>query len=226
MSDITIDESLFNPTTTPAEALNIVGLNTLVEQCVFMLPGCGDLMLRKTLQDVFRDLCRRTGTLTMTDTGVVTWEDPSLSLCKDYGEFLVLKSVRIENDDGELSDLALSEVELENESGQMSVLFSLPDDDDDESGDPNEYDVEAVFSYIPKIGTENAPLWYLNKYGDAIVAGTLFRLLSMPNKPWSDPTTAQLKGIEYQNALNNATIDRLTEGNYRDLNCRAPLHFV
>jgi len=108
----------------------------------------------------------------------------------------------------------------------MSILFVLPDDEDDENGDPVEYAAEVTYRYVPRIGSETAPQWFLKKYGDAIVAGTLFRLLSMPNKPWSDPATGQLKGIEYQNFLNNAAIDRLTGGSYGDLNARAPLTFI
>lgn len=226
MSVITVDESLFNAISTPAEALNIVGLNTLAEECVYMLPGCGDLMLRKMLQQVFRDFCQRTGTLITRDTGIVTHEADTLALCKDNGEFQVFYGARIAASGEELKNCRINDCMLIEECGDMSVEFSLPQDEDDEDGDPVEYDVDVTYSYVPRIGTEVAPLWYLNKYGDAIVAGTLFRLLSMPNKPWSDPTTGQLKAIEYQNALNNAVINRLTGGNYADLNCRSSVPFI
>lgn len=226
MSTITVDDSLFNAISTPAEALNIVGLNTLAEECVYMLPGCGDLMLRKTLQQVFRDFCTRTGTLITKDTGVVTHEADTLALCKDNGEFQVLYGAKLAASGEEPADCHPNEIELHEECGGLSVEFSVPQDEDDEDGNPVEYDAEATYSYIPRIGTEVAPLWFLNKYGDAIVAGTLFRLLSMPNKPWSDQTTGQLKAVEYQNALNNAVINRLTGGNYADLNCRSSVPFI
>lgn len=210
-----------NALTADAQALEITGLQTLAEDCVYMLPGCGDLMLRKTLQAVFREFCRRTGTLKATDTGTVTYEDPALPLCRDNGEMLVFISAKLGDEVRSPEDCTLS-----HDCGCLSVTFDLPEDEDDNDGNPVEHAAEATYSYVPRLGSESAPRWFLNKYGDALVAGTLFRLLSMPNQPWSDAATGQLKGIEYQNALNNAVIDRLTGGIKGDLNARASLPFI
>jgi len=152
MSTITVDASLFNAISTPADALNIVGLNTLAEECVYMLPGCGDLMLRKTLQQVFRDFCQRTGTLLTKDTGIVTHEADALALCKDNGEFYVFLGAKLNEENCSLSQCTLVE-----NCGDMSVEFSLPQDEDDDDGNPVEYDAEVTYSYIPRIGTEVAP---------------------------------------------------------------------
>lgn len=221
MSTITVDESIFNALSAPADALNIVGLNTLMEECIYMLPGCSELMLRKTLQQTFRKFCEITGTYLCVDSGTVTHESIALPLCKDDGEFFIFLGASLDD-----VDCDMSTVTLRKECGSVYVDFSLPADEDDENGDPVEYDAKAIYSIIPKIGTELAPLWFLNKYGSTLVAGTLFRLLAMPNKPWSDSETAKLQALDFQNGLNAATIERLTGGNHSDLNCRAPTTFV
>ena len=215
---ITIDESQFDPLTIPADALDIVGLNTLMEECIYMLPGCDDLMIRKKLQETFRDFCRRTGSLFVHDTGTVTYLTPSLGLSKSDDEFFVFTNSYI--------DEVACNATLVKECGCVSVKFSLSEDDNDDEGNPVEYTADVIYSYIPRIGTETAPTWFLTKWGDAIAAGTLFRLLAMPKKPWTDAESAKLYGLEYQRLLNGSTIERLTGGKAGDLNCRAKTPFL
>lgn len=215
---ITVDESIFNALDAPAEALNIVGLGSLCEEIILYVPGCADLMIRKELQKTFRAFCEITGTLMYSDKGIVTHVAPSLAISRDDGEFQLFLGAKFD-----AVDCYRSQVELQKECGGVSVLFTINPDEIDADGNPVEHDAEVIYSVVPRIGTEVAPLWFLNKHGSALVAGTLFRLQSMPKKPWSDPVTAQLNAVVYQNALNNAVIDRLTGGNKIDLNCRAPL---
>lgn len=216
--NITIDDSLFNPLTIPSEPLDVIGLNTLMEECIYMLPGCSDLMLRKELQRTFREFCRRTGTLFVHDTGIVTYRDPFLGLSRGDSEFFTLSGVYL-NDSAVKADLV-------KDCGCVSIKFSLQEDENDTQGNPVEHVADAVYSCIPKVGTETAPTWFITKWADAIVAGTLFRLLAMPRKAWSDQDSAKLQGTEYQRLLNGAVIDRLTGGKNGDLNCRAPIPFL
>ena len=222
MSTISIDTAMYNALTAQANALAIVGLQTLAEECVYMLPGCSELMLRKELQLTFRKFCQNTGALIVKDSGKVTYESADLPLCKADGEFYIFIGAKLDD-----SECTTDDVTLVKEDGIVTVTFdNVPEDYEDDGVTLKEHDAEVTYSYIPAIGSENAPLWFIKKWGDAIVAGTLFRLLAMPNKPWTDPETARLKALDYQNAMNNATIERLTGGTGQDLNCRAPLPFL
>lgn len=215
---ITVDESIFNALDAPAEALNIVGLGSLCEEIILYVPGCADLMIRKELQKTFRAFCEITGTLMYSDKGIVTHAAPSLAISRDDGEFQLYLGATFD-----AVDCPRSRAQIQKECGGVSVLFTINPDENDATGAPVEHDVEVLYSIVPRIGTEAAPLWFLNKHGAALVAGTLFRLQSMSKKLWSDPAQAQLNAGTYQNALNNAVIDRMTGGNKIDLNCRAPL---
>lgn len=218
---ITVDKTLFNPVTTPDDPIDIQGLNTLMEDCIYMLPGCSDLMLRKELQKTFREFCRRTGALIVTDESSVTYEDYTMPLCKCDGEFYLLHRVKLNG-----VEVDATRYKLNKECGSVSIEFSLTEDEDDENGDAVIYAAEVKYSYVPRMGSEYAPAWFLTKYSDGIVAGTLFRLLAMPNKPWTDNETAKLQGLEYQRCMNGAVIERMTNGYTVDINCRATTPFI
>jgi hypothetical protein len=215
-----VDESLFDPVTTPAVELEIAGLNTLMEECILHLPGCSDLMLRKELQHCFRDFCRRTGTLIITDEWDVTYSDPTFPLSKGDGQFLLLHCVKLNGVEQSTGYV------LKKECGSVSVEFTLPDGELDEDGDPVVYSAEVSYSYIPPIGSEFAPIWFITKWGDAIVAGTLFRLMAKPGKAWTDIETAKLHGMEYQRQMNGAVIEKLTGGHTKDINSRSSTPFI
>lgn len=213
-----IGDILANPITAQAEALNVEGLNSLMEECIYQLPGCSDLMLRKELQKTLRDFCQRVGNLTQTDQGTVTHTEPELTLCREEFEVYLFIEATL--------DTRAASVKIKRECGCVTVKFSLSDDDNDLDGNPNEHTAAVKYSWIPRIGSEAVPLCYATKWAPAIISGTLFRLMAMTKKPWSDVEMAKVHAFEYQKHLNNATINKLTNGVSGDMHCRAPLPFI
>lgn len=79
------------------------------------------------------------------------------------------------------------------------MLKSVPTD----SNAGVELTVETVC--VPTRGSEDLPTWFSTMYGGALVNGALFRLMAMSDKPWTDKDQAKIEGIEWQNALNDAS---------------------
>jgi len=58
----------------------------------------------------------------------------------------------------------------------------------------------------PKAGSEKAPHWFFNKYGEAVVAGALVKLFGMTGKAWTDGARAQHELIRWENYLTEARL--------------------
>ncbi|MBN2162446.1 MAG: hypothetical protein JW713_05845 [Pontiellaceae bacterium] len=63
----------------------------------------------------------------------------------------------------------------------------------------------------PNKDTDHLPDWFLNEYGNAIVAGALWRLYSMPRQLWSSPRDAMEQRAVYLQYIADAKIDALLE---------------
>lgn len=196
--------------TAEATPVDILNLGTLAEDMVAYLPGCADLMIRKETQKVYRDFCEKTTALRVVvqktlvlDTTEYTLTIPYActidSVYKVYmGETIKSASKLTEGSDYTLEDGEVQKIVIE----EGFTLNIKPTD-------------APIYLYVycilrPEIGGEECPLWFLNKYADAITNGTLARLHGMSNKPWSDTRQAQTEAIEYTNWKSKASVDAIT----------------
>lgn len=167
----------------------------LAENVVYRVPGCDDLMVRKTLQAVYRDFCLRSCALRTErrfkcDSRII----PIAALTPDC-DVETIASVRLHGrvlEAGRHYRTTSCHIEL----GRM---FSYIDED---GVDKTFVTVEQV--EVPRMGSERAPRDFISRYGDAIVSGTLMRLMQMTGKAWSDPQQAQNEAINYENFLTKA----------------------
>ncbi len=182
------------------ESPDLASVSELAENIIYRLPGCSDLMVRKTIREVFREFCRETKCLTF--ECVIELEDG----LKHYHAFPMFSgvvteilSVRIDGrllkrgfdyavlDDGcvRLSDANVWEAPSRNEPSAESY------------DKPPKMIVKAV--EIPRLESEKTPRWFIEKYGDAIVNGVLARLMSMTGRAWTDSAKATEARIIYEN---------------------------
>lgn len=186
-----------------AQPLQVVNLGSLADNMVYLLPGCSDLMIRKTLQSVYREFCDTSASLRMKATfdiedGVQEYTLQPIfscvvdSVCKVWLGDKVLKPVR----DFTLMDGDLIKVVLP--LGRVSGIADM-----DVSLIPT-LEVECVL--VPTLNSEECPSWFHQKYGTAIISGALYRLFSMTNRPWSDPAQASREFNSYQNAVNRSRL--------------------
>lgn len=166
-------------------------LASVAENLVFRLPGCDDVMVRKTIASVYRDFCKRTCVLKERRRIDLSRDQCCYPLCPRAEGFVVDCVIGVTFENGR-----------ELHAGEYSLLdgrisFSkriLPTCRDRMS-------VEVEFVVIPALGSERIPRGFMNRYGDAVASGVLMRLMSMTGRPWSDPAQAALEARAYENAL-------------------------
>lgn len=185
-----------NPLDVEVSALDFVNLGSFAEDMVYRLPGCSDLMIRKTLQIVYRDFCETTWALKATSKvelveGIVSYRIIIPSQTYVYRVISVKRGGHVISQRNHFSAVTGHPVTV--------VLAQEPASSD--TGVVLETEVVCV----PTRGSEDLPSWFSDMYGSAIVSGALFRLFSMGKKPWSDGTQANTEGIAWQNALNDAS---------------------
>lgn len=183
----------FNP---EYEKPELDSLKDLVDGLVYRLPGCDLVMIRKTLQEVYRDFCRCSCVLNSVQEIKVRKGDSQIFITPCYGEIDTIVEVYWEdkkltpNRDYKTSDKSLSVIELDSRL--------IPTDD------KREYSLKALAVEIPSISSERVPRWFLHRYGDAIVSGVLARLTMMTGRAWTDLAQSGIHWNAYENAKNEA----------------------
>lgn len=178
----------------PVETENIGSLANLIMP---ELPGCDDLMVRQQLGYTLREFCRET------DACVIDQPCPAKpTLHGDY-MFPIL---------GVPHGMVLGTVldfSIRGASAAFRV-FDTPVAHVVADGCVCVGDVARLrYSVYPKAGGEDCPAWFKERYAEAIVAGAMHKFLSMAKKPWSDPQRATEYGMQYANAINDASYRRL-----------------
>ena len=189
-------------------------ISELAENLVLKLPRCEDIMIRKAIQDVFRDFCRETKCFTaerliemepgcaeyplaavfggiLTDVRAVAIGPQLLRRGVDYlthgapPVMLVLRSCWIERPQ---PGVPPAEAHIHMRPRVMRVRQEE----------------------MPALNSERVPHGFIEQYGDAICSGVLFRLCAMSGRSWSDANLAALERINYENAKSEARMRRET----------------
>lgn len=204
----------------------------LAENLVYRLPGCTDLMIRKTIQEVYREFCRETKCLTSERMVEV---EPG---CAEYPLFPafggVVDNVRAVLDGPRrlkrgpdyvtrgarptvlvLSPRWVPGLPPPPPPDGMAVPVSTPGET------PSVPLAEAhvhceprrllvVQEEIPGLNSEKAPRGFVERHGEAICSGVMFRLCSMTGRAWSDANVAALERVNYENAKSEERMRRET----------------
>ena len=164
-------------------------------EIVYRLPECDDLTVRKTLQSVYRDFCRKTCAL-RTDRcialehGVRAYPLPAMTAdcAVDCIVGAVFENGMEAGGGGYRAD------------GCGAVVFApwlLP-------GEGETRRVMVTCVEVPRVGSERVPRWFLDRHCDALASGALARLLAMSGRTWSDPSMAFDEARRYEYALTEA----------------------
>ena len=183
------------------ETPEITTLAELAESVIFRVPGCADVMVRKALRNVYRDFCRRSHCL----VGV-----RQISLEYGVNRYPVLPTCGASV--YSVRDIYINRRKIEDYRviAGTPVCVEIADKYIVNNGEPQYAVVSTV--EMPGLESEDIPVWFLEKYGDAIISGTIAFLAMMTNKPWSDPAIAGAEKIAYENAINDAVISVASGG--------------
>ena len=173
----------------PVETESIGSLGTLI---LAELPNCDDLLVRQQLGYALREFCR--------ETNACVIEAPSEAEADPYGAHFPLPPAP----QGMMLGTVL-DVHFDGRSVAFEVR-DLPWPHVVVKCCANEGDKAIIrFSVYPKVGGENCPGWFKERYAEAIVAGAMDHLLSMSKRAWSDPQRAVEYGAKYADAIAEAS---------------------
>jgi hypothetical protein len=205
---------------------------SLAGNAVYLLPGCDDTILRKTLQATYRDFCKRSAALRTwrripLENGrgrypvvpVLSGEiDCVTNVCRTSHipvchTPLPLRGWRVEGDPPVLhlgrwfeahEFVPSPNVTFEQEKPNVGSLPVEGGRERPPRHDPFSLWVEAV--EVPHLNEERAPREFIRRYGDALVDGALARMMSMSKRAWTDAEQARQHGIAYENAISEARV--------------------
>ena len=211
------------------EEIEIASIGELAEQMVYRLSGCDPTMVRKQLQVAFADFARVTRCFTTervieTKDGVVEYPImPTLpQMYVDTISAVWIDNRRLtcpEQYRAVISHGRPTVVLTDSNIGTPNYLFERPDGSttnmatrfavESRGFEPQKLRVRLIEQ--PKIGSEVAPRWFYDKYGEAVVAGAFVRLFNMTGKAWSDAAQGQAELLRYENFTTNARLDSVAE---------------
>ncbi len=135
------------------------------------LPGCPPPLLLLHLQQAGRRFCRETEAWQKTlDTIALVADQAEYDLAVDW-DAVVKRIVKVEIDDIEQGE---DTYELEEES-------TLAFDPAPTTGD----EIVVKVALVPRMSTLDMPEWFMERWGEGIVAGTKKSLMEQRNKPWT-----------------------------------------
>ena len=169
------------------ETPEYVTVAELADNVVIRIPACDDETVRRMLRDSYSEFCRLANALVTERTiplEVGETDYPVVNMTPDCRVECVRAVFLNRHKLREGMDYRVG-------AGVPPMLtvnaIHLPARTTDER--------ELVVSCLemPNHGSENAPRWFIRKYGEAIVAGALIKLFSMSNRAWADQTQARLE---------------------------------
>ena len=203
---------------TERELPEFESIAALAEKLVYRLPGCDNEMIRRQLQDTYRDFCRLSSCFTLPremeiEDGERHYPVPSLfpgtyvdsvtEVWLDGRKLFAPRDYVVEI--GRTPVICLSHRNVPDGQGDRERELAASGELSDRShGCDRHLRVTAI--EIPKNGSERAPRWFYDKYGDAIVSGALSKLFAMTGKAWSDPAQATTENVRYENFLTEARV--------------------
>lgn len=175
----------------PIEVENIGSFANLI---LSELPVCDDLAIREKLGATLREFCRETDACTVRQSFVAHSNERVFQLaCVPLDMIL-----------GNILDLSYDgrHIAFRTDYERASVIA--------EERTAHGVHVTITASVVPAAGGEKCPKWFKRRYAEAICAGTMYHLLSMTKKPWSDPARAVQYATTYRNAIAEASYQRVS----------------
>ncbi len=218
-----------NPFQRGQERPEIGTVAELAENLVYRLPGCADLMIRKTIQEVYREFCCETKCLTSAraleiEPGCA--EHPLFPAfggtvtdvrAAAIGPYRLKRGLDYATRGARPTVLVLSPRWAGGPPQSGGMALPAPAPCETPPVPPAEAEPHApprvlrvVQEEIPGLNCENAPRGFIERHGEAICSGVMFRLCSMSGRPWSDANVAALERVNYENAKSEERMRRET----------------
>ncbi len=198
-------DAYINPLEQEVTPVEFVNLGTLADDMIYRLPGCADVMVRRTLQSVFREFC------TVTWAMRATVKIPLIAGERSYriiipSQTYILNVVGVWRGETRHPMTGGRDYSIVTGSPVTLHLPSAPIQEEQDEG----VLIEVEVALVPTRGSEDVPMWFADRYSDALISGAMFRLLAMEGRPWSDKAQAAMESIAWQNALSSASVKSIS----------------
>jgi len=179
-------------------------ISELAENLVLRLRGCDDVMIRKTIQDVYREFCRETKCLTAECKIDIEPGRAEYPLFPVFGGIVTnVRAVAI----GFQRLFAGADYSTHGASPMVLVVAPRWTGEIPDSVPPAEAHIHraprfmrVVQEEVPALNSENTPHGFIEQHGEAICSGVMARLCAMTGRAWSDANIAEMERINYENA--------------------------
>lgn len=188
---------------------------------VHRLPGATDEEIRRALQSAYGDFCRLTSVFTHVQEIEIEADEREYPVVPYVPECFVDSVVAVALGRRKLKvgrdfDVRTSPV--------VTVVLSdrlMPDTPTPEQIAAHPEFVSPAFEVpclrvtaieLPRLGSERAPRWFFDKYGEAVSAGAFVKLFGMTNKPWTDGAQAQHELVRWENYVTEARLRGVADG--------------
>lgn len=207
------DYEFVSPTTAEAASIEVRHLGDLVGEMAYRLPGCNALAMRKELQNAWADFATQTGVLSFPVKARLAKGRKKYGFAPPVDATVrAVKGIHLGHvdEDGQIthhpSQWLWRHYSYANLGNAVSIVLDVEIDD-------AFLEVDNILLCLlecrPTIGSEDIPDFIFNKWARAIVAGAMYRLCSLPNHPWTDSALAAQSLIEYRNAMNEASLEKI-----------------
>ena len=195
----------------PWEVPEMADIAALAENVVYRLPGVADVMVRKMLQVAYADFARLSCCF-------VSWRD--IEIEENEASYPVAAMIP------GMNVTSVSEVLLDGRkliAGRDYRIFAagvvpvVVLEDHTLTADLRTLSIRAV--ELPKYNSEKAPRWFIEKYGEAVVAGALVKLYGMGGRRWSDADMARQEMVRYENFCTEARLNSLSADGSQSGSC-------
>ena len=188
-------------------------ISELAENIVLQLPGCDDVMIRKSIQEVYREFCRETKCLTAERPIEIEPGRIEYPLFPMFGGVVtdvraVAIGVQRLRAGVDFSIVGASPVVVALAPQWVEELPCVPLAEAHIHAAPRI--MRVVQEEVPALNSEETPPGFIEQHGEAICSGVLARLCSMLNRPWSDAQVAAIERTNYENAKSEERMRRET----------------
>lgn len=209
-----VNEQPFDVSGARAESDPLVAISTLLEQCLYRLPGCADVMILKELQYTAKLFADVSGALLVTltntmETGTLTYDiTPETAAAIKIIYSVRSGANRVPYNAFTVTESATPTITLTTpyvvNTGVLTVTCSLTP-------------AEACLAY---------PDWFIEQYGPAVISGTLARLMNMDGKPWTDKASAVGLSMTFHTGVLDAVVRRRHGGRAFTLKNKNPMAWL
>ena len=186
-----------------------VSYTELLPEIMPEVNGCPSLVVRRALRNAVIEFCRESEAWIYRPTALTTISGlPEIDL--DLPERTIcVKVLSLEYKGNKLeptSETLLDDRVLDwrAATGKPQMYFKLPDPHVRLVPTPEAttvMSVKASLALAPSRNSTGIDELFLEEHFDALIAGTLNRLMSMREQPWSNPNLAAAHGMQFQEAI-------------------------